>query len=120
MSDAKPLIQQAVGRFQDEVPALKGLKLVVKLELRGRGDVQIFRVELPGPVVSKSVAEDARVSVSMPRPVFNELATKGTIADYRAAFEHGDVKVEGDSRVHMLIANVIAKHEARAHRRKVH
>jgi len=120
VADTKTLIQQAAHRIQDEIPALKNLKLVVKLELKGRGDVQMFRVELPGPEVSKAIAGDARVSVSMPRSHFNELATEGKIADYREALEHGHIKVEGDRRVHQLIANVIAKHEARAGRRKVH
>ena len=119
-SSTPALIQQAVHRFQDEIPALKNLKLVLKLELRGRGDVQVFRVILPGPEVSKAGAEDARVTVSMPRSNFNELATEGRVAEYREAFEHGHIKVEGDRRVHQLIANVIAKHEARAGRKKVH
>ena len=34
--------------FQREVPALERLKLVIELELRGRGDIQLFRVEVPG------------------------------------------------------------------------
>ena len=30
------------------MPALDKLKLVIELELRGRGDIQLFRVEVPG------------------------------------------------------------------------
>ena len=46
--DTKKLVEKAVLDFQKLVPALAGLKLVCELELRGRGDVQLFRVELPG------------------------------------------------------------------------
>ena len=56
------------GTSSVEVPALGPLKLVVRLELRGRGDVQVFRVRLPGPEVTKGEPEDARVQVAMSRP----------------------------------------------------
>ena len=46
--DAKTLIETAITRFVDEVPALAPLKLVFAVELRGRGDVQMYRVELRG------------------------------------------------------------------------
>ncbi len=75
----RELIEQAVRRVQSEVPALEPLKLVVGLELRGRGDVQLYRVELPGPEVRKDVAADARVRVSLPRSHFNELAAEGSL-----------------------------------------
>jgi hypothetical protein len=119
-ADTKSVIEGAVRRFQAEVPALQRLKLVFALELRGRGDVQIFRVELPGPKISKAVADDARVTVSIPRSHFNELATEGRAKDYREAYEAGHIKVEGDSNVQKLIAQVVARHEQRARLRKVH
>ena len=56
MASTPELIETAIERFQAEVPALAKLKLVFELELRGRGDVQMFRVELPGPKITKSVA----------------------------------------------------------------
>ena len=43
-TDTKDLIETGVRRFLEEVPALQPLKLVVGLELRGRGDVQLYRV----------------------------------------------------------------------------
>ena len=46
--DAKALIELAARRFVEEVPALEPIKLVVGVELRGRGDVQQFRLEMPG------------------------------------------------------------------------
>ncbi len=45
--DAKDLIGLATRRFIEEVPALAQLKLIVGVELRGRGDVQLFRLQMP-------------------------------------------------------------------------
>lgn len=82
--------------------------------------MQLYRVEVPGPTITKAVAEDARVTVSMPRSQFNELAAEGRAKDYRQAFEAGQIKVEGDSNVQKLIAQVVARHEQRARLKKVH
>ena len=106
-------------RFLAEVPALAKLKLVFGLELRGRGDVQMYRVELPGPKITKAVADDARVTVSIPRSHFNELAVEGRVKQYREAYEQGHIKVEGDANVQKLIAQVVARHEQRARLKKV-
>src|SRR5919205_754837 len=84
-ADTKALIERAIGRFQSEVPALERLKLVVELELRGRGDIQLFRVEVPGPKVTRDIASDAKVRLSVPRADFNELAKDGTVRHWRAA-----------------------------------
>ena len=105
-------------RFQAEVPALQPLKLVAGLELRGRGDVQMYRVELPGPKVSKDIAADAKVRLSIPRSHFNELATKGHIRDWREAFVKGDAKATGVDQVLKLIVNVVERQEERARTRK--
>jgi hypothetical protein len=59
-ADTKALIETAVKRFLAEVPSLAPLKIVAGLELRGRGDMQIYRVELPGPKVTKDLPSDAR------------------------------------------------------------
>src|SRR3982074_2621784 len=64
-SDTKTLIETAVERFLDEVPALQQLKLVAGLELRGRGDVQLYRVRMPGPNVTKSIPSDAKVTLAV-------------------------------------------------------
>jgi hypothetical protein len=112
------LIKGAVGRIQNEVPALAKLKLVFGLELPARGDVQVYRVELPGPKVSKGFADDERLRVSVPRTMFNVLAEDGELADWHEAYEHGHVKVEGDPRVQKLIGQVIVHREARSRLRK--
>ncbi len=118
MASTADLIRTAVTRFQEEVPALANLKLVFGLELRGRGDIQLYRVEVPGPTVSKDLARDERVLVEIDRSTFNELAERGTVKSYRKAFETGHIKVEGDSNVLKLIAQVVERQEQRARLKK--
>jgi hypothetical protein len=120
MASTKELIETAVNRFQAEVPALGKLKLVFGLELKARHDIQLYRVELPGPKVSKDLAQDERVLVEIDRAQFNELADKGTIKSYRRAVETGHIKASGDSNVLKLIAQVVTKQEERAKLKKVH
>jgi len=120
MSSTTELIETAIERFQSDVPALANLKLVFELELRGRGDVQMFRVELPGPKITKAADQEARVTVAMPRSHFNELASDGTVRHYREAYESGQIKVSGDPGIQKLIAQVIERHEQRARIKKAH
>lgn len=112
--DTRALIQQAVERFYAEVPSLKQLKLVIRLELRARGDVPVWRVEVPGPKVAKDPAGDAKLDVSVPRSHFNELAAEGRLKDWAEAYEHGHVKVTGESAVVKLLGNVIQRQLARS------
>jgi hypothetical protein len=117
-ADTKSLIETAVTRFLDEVPALQPLKLVVGLELRGGRDIQMYRVELPGPKVTKDIATDAKVRLEIPRAKFNDLAVNGHIKDWRSAFEHGDAKVTGIDQIIKLIANVVERQEERSRTRR--
>jgi hypothetical protein len=107
-----------VRRFLDEVPALQKLKLIAGLELRGRGDVQMYRVELPGPKVSKDLATDSKVRIAVTRSRFNELATKGHVADWRDAFEHGDAQATGIDQVLKLVLHVVERQEERQRTRR--
>ena len=120
MASTADLIKTAVERFQAEVPALQNLKLVFGLELRARHDIQLYRVELPGPKITKELAQDERVLIEIDRPHFNQLAEKGTIASYRKAAETGHIKATGDSNVVKLVVQVVEKQEQRARLRKVH
>ena len=120
MASTSDLIRTAVERFQEEVPALQKLKLVFGLELKAKHDIQLYRVELPGPKITKDLAQDERVLVQVDRPQFNELAEKGTIRSYRRAVETGHIKANGDSNVLKLIAQVVDRQEARNKLRKVH
>jgi hypothetical protein len=113
-AETRSLIGTAVERLRDELPALRSLQLVMRLELRARGgDVPIWRVELPGPRIDRDPAADARVDVSVARPRFNELARDGTLEDWVRAYERGEVKVTGDRAVLALLGNVIQRRRAR-------
>ena len=118
-ADTKAQIETAILNFQREVPALTKLKLVFELELRGRGDIQLFRVEVPGPKVTRDIASDAKVRLSVPRSHFNELADEGKVRAWREAFESGTVKASGPAEILKLIQNVIEKQEERTRTRKL-
>jgi hypothetical protein len=117
-ADTKSLIETGVRRFLEEVPALENLKLVLGLELRGRGDVQLYRVELPGPQVTKDGAADARVRLIVPRSNFNDLAAEGGVGDWHRAFALGHAKAEGSPEILKLIGNVVERQEERSRTRK--
>ena len=111
--DAKSLIEQATRRFVEEVPALAPMKVVVGVQLQGRGDVQHFRLQMPEVEVTKGPADDARISVDMRREFFNIMAEEGKVADWIEAFTYGKAKATGPSQYLKLIANVVDKHQER-------
>lgn len=111
--DTKALVEHAVRRFGDEVPALRGLQLVIRLELRVRADVAVWRVQVPGPDVRRDPAGDARLEVSLPRSHFNELAREGRLKDWVDAWERGHVTVAGEPAMVGLIGKVIQRQRAR-------
>ena len=114
-SDTRALIAQAIEQFGEEVPALKNLKVVIRLELRARGhDAPVWRVEVPGPKIAKDPAGDARVEISIPRSHFNELAADGRLKHWVEAYDKGHVNVAGDAAVVKLVGNVIQRQLARA------
>ncbi len=116
--DTRSLIDTAIKRFLEEVPALQQLKLVAGLELRGRGDIQLYRIELPGPKISKDIPSDAKVRLMVPRAQFNSLATKGHVREWREAFLRGEAKATGVDQVLKLIVAVVERQEERARTRK--
>jgi hypothetical protein len=118
-ADTKALIEQSIANFQREVPALERLKLVFELELRGRGDIQLFRVEVPGPKITRDIASDAKVRLSIPRTEFNDLAKDGTIRHWRESFESGHVKATGPPEILKLIQSVVMRQEERTRTRKL-
>jgi hypothetical protein len=114
-TQTRELIATAVERLGAEVPSLKQLKLVVKLELRTHGgDAPIWRVEVPGPKIDRDPAGDARVQLAISRPHFNELAEEGTLRDWAKAYELGHVRVAGDQSVVKLLGNVMARQLSRS------
>ena len=114
MARAQELISTAYRRFSAEVPALGKLKLTIRLELRGRGDVQVFGVRVPGPIITKGEPDGARLELAMPRADFNELAERGKLDDWREAYERGHVKVTGDHEIRQLLGKVIDRQMARS------
>ncbi len=112
--DATILIERAVRGFLDEVPALRPLTLVVGLDLRGRGDTQQFRIQLPEVAVKRTIAADARIHIDMRRDFFNAMLEAGAkVADWREAFERGQAKATGVDQYMKLIVNVVERQEER-------
>ena len=118
-TDTKAQIERAIANVLEEVPALAPLKLTFTLVLRGRGDQQQYRIELPGPKITKEVASDARVTVEMPRSFFNVMADEGArVADWREAFHYGQAKATGVPQLLKLIERVVEMHEERTRLRR--
>ncbi|HEX4436396.1 MAG TPA: hypothetical protein VH061_06320 [Solirubrobacteraceae bacterium] len=117
--DAKALIEVAIRRFIDEVPALAPVKLVVGIELRGRGDVQQFRLEMPDVKVTRGPAADARVRVDMRREFFNVMAREARVPDWVEAFSYGQAKASGPDQIIKLIVNVVERQTERDRTPKV-
>jgi hypothetical protein len=106
------LIVVAVQRVQGEVPALAKLKLVFGLELTIAGfggpvESEHFRVEVPGPKISDGEPEDGRITLTIPKTMFNLLAEEGQLADWRDAYYSGHLRVGGDPRVRRLLGKAI-------------
>jgi hypothetical protein len=112
--DTRQLLQRAVEHFYEEVPALRNLALVVRLELHARGDVPTWRVEVPGPKISKDPAADARLHVEIQRPEFNRLATEGSLREWEKAYRKGAVQVTGEPAIVKLLGAVVEKQLTRA------
>ncbi len=117
-TDARQLITQTATTLLEEVPALKPLTLVVGVDLHGRGDTQIFRLELPSVTVTKDLALDAKVRLELRRDEFNRLADQPTLAAWRKALETGRAKAIGVDQYLKLITQVVEKTEERARTRK--
>ncbi len=114
-SDAPALIETAVHRFLEEVPALKPLKMIIGIDLvGGRSDVQMFRLEMPEVKVTKDIAADAKVRVNMRRDFFNlMLEHEAKVADWHDAFYDGKAKASGVPQYLKLIGQVVEKQEER-------
>lgn len=117
--DAKTLIETAVRHFLEEVPALAPMKLVVGVDLHGRGDTQQFRLELPDVKVTKDFGTDAKIRVEMRRDFFNAMVeNEARAADWREAFTYGKAKATGVEQYLRLIEQVVDRAEERQRTRK--
>jgi hypothetical protein len=68
--------------------------------------------------VTKDIAADAKVRLSVSRPQFNALATKGHVRDWRDAFAKGEAKATGVEQLLQLVVNVVERQEERTRTRK--
>ncbi|CAB4864003.1 unannotated protein [freshwater metagenome] len=116
--DARALIARTVAGLLEEVPALKPLTLVARIDLIGRGDVQQFRLQMPEIEVRRDIAADAKVMIEMRREELNRLAEKGHLADWRTALETGKVKATGVQQFLQLITQVVERQEERSRTRR--
>ena len=116
--DAKTLIETAVRNFLEEVPALAPMKLIVGVELRGRGDTQLYRLQMPEVAVTKDPAVDARVRVEMRREFFNVMAREAKVPDWVEAFTYGQARASGPEQILKLIANVVDRQLERQRTRR--
>jgi hypothetical protein len=112
VAPSEELISKAVQRVQVEAPALAKLKLVFGVELTSGGltrpgQSDEYRVEVPGPKVSAGAPDDARITLTIPKTMFDLLADEGGLADWREAFHYGHLQVRGDSRVKRVIGRAI-------------
>jgi hypothetical protein len=119
-SDAIELIDRATRGFLDEVPALKELKLVVGVDLNGRGgDVQQFRIDLPELDIRKDMGTDAKIRIEMRRDFFNLMVEHGAkVADWEQAFHEGRAKATGVEQYLKLIQRVVERQQERARTRR--
>jgi len=74
---------------------------------------------VPGPKITRDIASDAKVRLSVPRTQFNELAKESSIRAWREAFESGTVKATGPTEILKLIASVVQRQEERTRSRKL-
>jgi hypothetical protein len=112
--DAVTMIGTAVRSFLEEVPALEPMKIVVGVDLIGRGDTQQFRIEMPGAKVTRDMGTDARIRIEMRRDFFNAMVEhEAKVADWREAFLYGKAKATGVEQYLRLIEQVVEKAEER-------
>jgi hypothetical protein len=116
--DVRPLIEQSARRFVAEVPALGQLKMVFEVQLRGRGDVQQFRLQMPDFDVTKGPADDAQVRVEMRREFFNAMSEEAKVPDWIEAFTYGKAHATGPEQFLKLIAMVVEKQLERQNTRR--
>jgi hypothetical protein len=120
-SEAPLLIEAAVKSVLEEVPALKPMKLVVGIDLHGRGDLQQFRLVMPDLVVTKDIAADARVRIELRRDFFNLMVEHGArVDDWEQAFREGRARATGVQQYLQLIAKVVGKQQERDRLRRAH
>jgi hypothetical protein len=111
--DSRTAVETALKQLLEHVPALKPLKLIAAAEVQGGRDVQLIRVEMPGPKVTKAITPDARVTVTIRRDLLNEMIELNDLQAWIRAWDHGKFRASGVQEYLKLIGQVIEKTAAK-------
>ncbi|MFA4927014.1 MAG: hypothetical protein WC558_00750 [Patulibacter sp.] len=112
-SDSRTAVETALKQLLEHVPALKPLKLIAAAEVQGGRDVQLIRVVMPGPQVTKAIAPEARVTLTIRRDLLNEMIELNDLQAWVRAWDHGKFRVSGVQEYLKLIGQVIEKTAAK-------
>jgi hypothetical protein len=112
-SDSRTAVEAALKQLLEHVPALKPLKLIAAAEVQGGRDVQLIRVVMPGPKVTKAISPDARVTVTIRRDLLNEMIEINDLQAWIRAWDHGKFRVSGVQEYLKLIGQVVEKTAAK-------
>lgn len=112
--DTKTQLEDAGRRFIEAVPALAPLKLSVNVDLQAKGDHQLYRLNFPGPEVTKDSGSQAMIDVLVMRQDFNDIIDprKG-MSEWIEAYDQGKIKISGEGGMIKLVAKVIEKQQRR-------
>lgn len=111
--DSRTAVETALKQLLEHVPALKPLKLIAAAEVQGGRDVQLIRIVMPGPQVTKAIAPDARVTLTIRRDLLNEMIELNDLQAWIRAWDHGKFRVSGVQEYLKLIGQVIEKTAAK-------
>lgn len=112
-SDSRTAVEAALKQLLEHVPALKPLKLIAAAEVQGGRDVQLIRIVMPGPQVTKAIAPEARVTLTIRRDLLNEMVELNDLQAWIRAWDHGKFRVSGVQEYLKLIGQVIEKTAAK-------
>lgn len=111
--DSRTAVETALKQLLEHVPALKPLKLIAAAEVQGGRDVQLIRIVMPGPQVTKAITPDARVTLTIRRDLLNEMIEINDLQAWIRAWDHGKFRVSGVQEYLKLIGQVIEKTAAK-------
>jgi hypothetical protein len=112
-ADSRTAVEVALRQLLEHVPALKPLKIVAAAEVQGGRDIQLIRVQMPGPVVTKAMAPEARITVSIRRDLLNEMNDLNDLQAWVRAWDHGKFRASGVEEYLRLIGQVVSKTAAK-------
>ena len=111
--DSRTAVETALKQLLEHVPALKPLKLIAAAEVQGGRDIQLIRIVMPGPQVTKAITPDARVTLTIRRDLLNEMIEINDLQAWIRAWDHGKFRVSGVQEYLKLIGQVIEKTAAK-------